>query len=228
MKKLYGLLAVYLFSSAANAAVQFSFGGHLITESTSYHIGDTFSGQFTLNPDTPDLSAYQTPPNVSTPRIELTYLNNASSSIAVNGGVAKQGNDKIEVHFENDLELTQAMINSVGLQGRINPGIYDTADISDTHIADDNSATNFMVLVLFSADSFTATHIENQDYAGILDLDLSPSFAAIRIRNRNSSEPAATGVLDHYSITAVPLPASLWLFGSALAGLVLKRKRGIA
>lgn len=145
MKKLYGLLAVYLFSSAANAAVQFSFGGHLITESTSYHIGDTFSGQFTLNPDTPDLSAYQTPPNVSTPRIELTYLNNASSSIAVNGGVAKQGNDKIEVHFENDLELTQAMINSVGLQGRINPGIYDTADISDTHIADDNSATNFMV-----------------------------------------------------------------------------------
>ena len=221
MKKLYGLLAIYLFSSAANAAVQLSFGGNLITESVSYHIGDTFSGQFTINPYSPDLSAYQTPP-----RIELTYLNNASSSIAVNGGVAKQGNDKIEVHFENDLELTEAMINGIGLQGWINPGIYDTADISDTHIADNNSATNFMVLVLFSADSFTATHIENQDYAGILALDLSPSFAAFRIRN--SSEVAVTGVFDRYAITAVPLPASLWLFGSALAGLVLKRKRGIA
>lgn len=226
MKKLCSVLAIYLFSSAANAAVQFSYSGHLITGSTSYQVGDTFFGQFTINPDAPDLSAYQTPPNVSTPRIELTYLNNASSSIAINGGAVKQGNDKIEVHFENDLVLTQAMINGVGLQGLINPGIYDTADISDTHIAADNTSANFMVLVLFSADSFTATHIENQDYAGILALNLSPSFAAFRIHG--ASELGATGVLDNYSITAVPLPATAWLFGSALAGLAFKRRRVVS
>lgn len=226
MKKLYGLLAIYLFSSAADAAVQLSFGGHLITESASYHIGDTFSGQFTLNPETPDLSAYQTPPNVMTPRIELTYLNNTSSSVAINDGPAKFGNTKIEVHFLNDFTLTEAMINDVGLQGRVNAGTYDVADISDRHIANDGSFTSFTVMALFSADSYTATHIETQDYAGIFALDLSPSFTAIRIRN--SSELAATGVFEHYSITAVPLPASLWLFGSALAGLVLKRKRVIA
>ena len=226
MKMLYSLLAIYLFSSAANAAVQFSFGGHLISESASYDIGDTFSGQFTINPYSPDLSVYQTPPNVSTPRMELTYLNNTSSSVAINGGSAKQGNDKIEVHFENDFVLTEAMINGVGLQGRVNAGTYDMADISDRHIANDGSFTSFTVMALFSADSFTATPIETQDYAGIFALNLSPSFAVLRIRN--ASEVAVTGVFDHYAITAVPLPATVWLFGSALAGLALKRRSVVA
>lgn len=226
MKKLYGLLAIYLFSSAANAAVQFSFGGHLITESASYDIGDTFSGQFTINPYSPDLSAYQTPPNVSTPRMELTYLNNTSSSVAINNGPAKFGNTKIEVHFENDFVLTEAMINGVGLQGRVNAGSYDMADISDRHIANDGSFTSFTVMVLFSADSFTATPIETQDYAGIFALNLLPSFAVLRIRN--SSEVSVTGVFDHYKITSVPLPVTVWLFGSAIAGLALQRRRVVA
>jgi hypothetical protein len=226
MKMLYSLLAIYLFSSAANAAVQFSFGGQLITESASYDIGDTFSGQFTINAYSPDLSVYQTPPNVSTPRMEITYLNNTTSSVAINGGPAKHGNDKIEVHFENDFVLTEAMINGVGLQGRVNAGTYDMADISDRHIANDGSFTSFTVMALFSADSFTATPIETQDYAGIFALNLSPSFAAFRIRN--ASEVAVTGVFDHYAITAVPLPATVWLFGSALAGLALKRRSVVA
>jgi hypothetical protein len=226
MKKLCGLIAIYLFSSTANAAVQFSYSGHLITGSASFQVGDTFSGQFTLNPDTPDLSAYQTPPNVSTPRIELTYLNNASSSLAVNSGAAKQGNHKIEVHFQNDFLLTQAMIDSAGLQGLVSVGTYDFADIGDRHIASDGSFTSFAVAAFFADNSFTAAHIENQDYAGIFALNLSPSF--ILFSMRHSSEAFVMAIVDHYAITAVPLPATVWLFGSALAGLALKRRRAVA
>ncbi len=197
MKKLSSLLTMLLLSTGAHAAQQLSYNGHLISDAGSFHAGDAFSGQFTFNPDSPDLSAYQTPPNVSRPRIELTYLNNYSSSVAINGGQPIIGNYKIEVHFENDLALTQDMINSIGLQGRIAPGTYDTADISDTsHNPSWTSATTFYVMALFAQDTFTATEIQNQNYQSIFGLNLNPVFLAFRVLDR-SSNAVSTGVIEN-------------------------------
>jgi hypothetical protein len=71
------------------------------------------------------------------------------------------------------------MINGVGLQGRVNAGTYDIADISDRHIANDGSFTSFTVMALFSADSFTATPIETQGYAGIFFAEFIAQFCCV-------------------------------------------------
>lgn len=225
MKTLVGLLAIFLTSSVANASVQLSFSGHLLTSSGNFQAGDAFAGQFTINPTAPDISTYQTPPQASRPRLELTYLNNRSSSVALNGGVALIGNDKIEVHFENDFTLTDAMINDAGFQGLVTAGIYDMADISDTAGFPQSPTINFMGLALFPQNTFTAEHIQNQDYLGIFDLDLQPVFLGFRIRENGVGMIAAYGKIENASVNAVPLPGAFWLFGSALAGVRLRLGR---
>ncbi len=222
MKRLAKLLAVLLLSSTANAAQQLSYNGHLLTDSGNFHVGDTFAGQFSFNPDSPDLSAYQTPPNVSSPRIELSYLHKQSSSIAINKEPALLGNYKIEVHFENDFTLTQAMINGIGLNGRVAAGTYDMADISDSSNDPASINTTYTIMALFAQDTFTATDIETQNYQGIFDTDLQPVFYAFQIRSAGN---VSIGSIDHYAIAAVPLPGAVWLFGSAFAGLAWRSRR---
>lgn len=225
MKTLVGLLAIFLTSSVANASVQLSFSGHLLTSSGNFQAGDAFAGQFTINPTTPDISAYQTPPQASRPRLELTYLNNRSSSVALNGGAALIGNDKIEVHFENDFTLTDAMINAIGFQGHVTAGTYDMADISDTSGFPQSPAINFAVLALFPQNAFTAAHVQNQDYLGLFELDLQPLFLGFAISERNAGTTAAYGLIENASVNAVPLPGAFWLFGSALAEVRLRLGR---
>lgn len=157
--------------------------------------------------------------------MELTYLNNRSSSIAINGGPSLIGNDKIEVHFDNDLTLTQAMIDAAGFTGEVTAGIYDSADISDTADFPQSPAINFMVLALFPQNTFTAEHVQNQDYLGIFDLDLQPLFLGFSIRDRSAGSSAAYGLIDHASVNPVPVTAAFWLFGSALAGLAFRPRQ---
>ncbi|MBD9362686.1 hypothetical protein [Methylomonas fluvii] len=225
MKVLFGLLTIFLISPAANAASQLRFNGHLVTNSGNFQAGDTFEGQFTLNPTAPDISAYQTLPQVSRPRLELTYLNNKSSSIAINGGPSLIGNDKIEVHFDNDLNLTQVMIEAAGFTGKIAAGTYDSADISDTAGFPQSPAIGFSILALFPQNTFTAEHVQNQDHMGIFDLDLQPLFLGFGIRERGASASAAYGLIDHASVNPVPVPGAFLLFGSALVGLTLRLRK---
>lgn len=224
MNKLSGILASLLLSTAANATT-LNYGGHLLFDAGNFHAGDSFSGQITLDPLSPDISAYQVPPTVSRPRLELTYLTNQSSSVAINNGPVMVGNDKLEVHFENDWVLTQDMINSFGLQGLILPGVYDVADAGDTsHDPAWTSYTSYSLLAVFAANSFTAADIETQNYLGIMNLDLQPLFLGFAIKD-SSSNAIARGVIESFNITAVPLPGAAWLFGSVVAGLTLLRKR---
>ena len=224
MNKLSGILASLLLSTAANATT-LNYGGHLLFDAGNFHAGDSFSGQISLDALFPDASAYQVPPMVSRPRLELTYLTNQSSSVAINNGPVMTGNDKLEVHFENDLELTQDMINSVGLQGLITPGVYDVADAGDTsHDQAWTTYTSYSLLALFAADSFSAADIETQNYSGIMNLDLQPQFLGFSILD-SSSNAVARGRIETFNIAAVPLPGAVWLFGSVCAGLTLLRKR---
>lgn len=224
MNKLSGILASLLLSTAANATT-LNYGGHLLFDVGNFHAGDSFSGQITLDALFPDASAYQVPPTVSRPRLELTYLTNQSSSVAINNGPVMTGNDKLEVHFENDLELTQNMINSVGLQGLIAPGVYDVADAGDTsHDPASTTYTSYSILALFAANSFSELDIETQNYSGIMNLDLQPLFLGFSIID-SSSSAVARGRIETFNIAAVPLPSAVWLFGSVCAGLTLLRKR---
>ncbi|MDD1621336.1 MAG: hypothetical protein LUQ11_07625 [Methylococcaceae bacterium] len=226
MKKLSGLLAMFLMSAGTNAAQQLSYSGHLLHHAAdgSSIVGGAFYGQFTFNPESPDLGAYQTSPY---PRIELTYSSNQSSSWTVEGGQPVIGNSKIELHFVDNFAIDQALIDQVGLHGAVQPGIYDAADISSAAWASIDSVSYYL-LALFAADTFTGADIQNQNYRGILAQDLNPLFVGFRVQDTLGGQPdfVGAGVIENYSVAAVPLPGAAWLFGSALAGLALRlRKR---
>jgi hypothetical protein len=224
MNRLSCALAIFFISTGAHAAQQLSYNGHFISGSGSISAGDTFSGQYNFNPELPDLSAYQASPYS---RIEMTYLNDQSSSTEVNGGQSIIGNNKIELHLVDNQLLSQSMIDQIGLTGAVQSGVYDTADLSDAHWSGvDNTSYYFMAL--FAANTFSSTDIQNQNYQGILGQDLHPLYTVYRILQQTNGviDFSGAGIVDQASISAVPLPGAAWLFGSVLASLVIPlRKR---
>lgn len=230
MRKLSGLLAMFLMSAGAHAAQQLSYSGQLISGTGSFQAGYAFSGQFTFNPLSPDQIGFsqETPPYTG---LVLRYLNNLPASVAINGGQPVVGDGNVVLGFDDDVNVTQAMIDNVGLNGGVQPGLFDMANLFDINLRPSDTGVdgvNFGVYAAFAADTFTPQDIQNQNYQRIIDLDLQPLLVFFRIENlvKGVAVDRGIGLIDQYNVAAVPLPGAVWLFGSAFAGLALRlRKR---
>lgn len=231
MKKLSGLLAMFLMSAGANAAQQLSYSGQLTSGTGSFQAGNAFSGQFTFNPLSPDQISFsqQTPPYTG---LVLRYLNNLPASVAINGGQPVVGDGKVTLGFDDDENVTQAVIDDSNLSGVVTPGIYDMVNLFDANLQFNGTEFDgmiFGVFAAFAADTFTIEDIQNQNYQRILNLDLQPLAVFFRFENLVNGVAADRGIglINQYSITTVPLPGAAWLFGSALAGLAFRSRKSV-
>jgi len=224
MNKLICAVAILLTSTGASATEQLSYDGHLIFGTGNFQAGEAFSGQFTFNPSSPDWVGYSqnTPPYTG---LVLDYRNNTSSSVVINGSQPLIGNARFALGFDTNVNVTQPMIDYVGLNGKINPGIYDDANLFSIQYQDINKplgdVTIFGIYAAFAVSTFSATDIQNKNYQNIFNQNLQPLALWFRIDNLNGGVTQSTGIgsINQYNVAAIPVPAAVWLFASGLIGL---------
>ncbi len=235
MNKITCLFTLILFSASANAAQKLSFTGHLVHATGDLGVGDSFSGQFTFNPETPDTQGYL--PNIpgldsATRQYFQTYAQNQSSSISFNDGQPIAGTQEIGWSLVDNQQITLsspavgAILSSANpLTNYVRPGTYDVMFLKSSYpspqpspnpFGDFNPGTIFGITAFFAPNTFTLDGINSPGYQNIFANQ--PIFLGFEVYGLASN---ALGVFDS-TVTSVPLPGAGWLFGSALAGLALR------
>ena len=109
-------------------------------------------------------------------------------------------------------------------------GLWSSAgDASNTSITVDFSALNSFIDTDPSAFLQNAADLNGSDFTGAASP--FPSFARYSTSDASGNNPlAVTAYLDGVSVTPVPLPGALWLFGSGAAALfgAARRKAQVA
>ncbi len=85
------------------------------------------------------------------------------------------------------------------------------------------SATSFNLLTLLDANTFSIGSLQNPSYQTLFDFN-SGLFSGFSVFKNNFSDTGVMtkvfsgfGVVDSFQVTAVPVPAAFWLFGSAIS-----------
>ena len=180
--------------------------------STTYSgltIGDSFSGSFTYGDSSADASSIVTNPPISA---DYSFTGAPYGGTITGGSITTIGTDSGVGIGDNDgMGDDTFYINN--LYGTSIP--YET--ISDTWGTYSSNGTQAFGLDLYSFDTSIFSGLGFQ----ILPLTLGNSDIAlfyIEEIDTSGTTYLATGILT--SITAVPVPAAVWLFGSGLIGLI--------
>ncbi|MCQ8117466.1 hypothetical protein [Methylomonas rosea] len=228
MKILSALLATFLYSANAIAALEFTFSGDFVNFTSG-----NFSGQLTFDVLSPDY-------NDSAPGdLRLIYSHATSSSVLVNSQPFAVDNHDITLYlFDNASALTEEELASRGLTGVIEPKGYDTVTVS---MASSNnqyyenglvSGAEFSLTAFFRQDTFDATDLETHNYQDLLGLP-EPQYLVFEINRKlgDATDFRGVGVVTakdfrfNPSPEPVPLPGAVWLFGSVIAGLGLRMRK---
>lgn len=223
MKLLSALLATFLYSTSAHAALEFTFSGDFVNFSTG-----NFSGQLTVE--------VLPPQNGS----DFLYSLRAPSSLLVNNQPfdINIDEDKFLINIIDNLTISEAEISNRGFTNEhIKPGTYDflAAHLESVGTLYEDgllkSGAEFSVLAFFDPNVLDASDLENPNYQGLFGLP-APIYSVFEIRKLSNSEDVrgagvitASDIVDTHVFTPVPLPGAVWLFGSVIAGLGLRMRK---
>ena len=212
------LVASVLTMSANINAATINFTGTLgfieiDTGSTTYSglaIGDSFSGSFTYGDSSADASSIVTNPPISA---DYSFTGAPYGGAITGGSITTIGTDSGVGIGDNDgMGDDTFIINN--LYGSSIP--YET--ISDTWGTYSSNGTQAFGIDLYSLDTSIFSGLNFQ----VLPLTLSNSDFALfyieEVDTFGNTTYLATGKLT--AISAVPVPAAAWLFGSGLIGLI--------
>lgn len=239
------LLLGFAFSNSANAAaLQFDISTTVSDVEGSYIggvvVGDTITGTFVVDDDTANGGPGSDPGPGTNPGHEYTSFwefNGAPYGVSLTE--VQQGGS-----FSSD---TQAIVVNDGLAitaddtgGMIPDGTYDWIEILGATTSDycppaTDCVANPNEILVADGEEWTLAIFASDDTwftGGDIPQNLPVSYTAFLIGFEFDEFGIETGVViapvDTLTITAVPVPAAFWLFGSALAGLGWMRRKPAA
>ncbi|MDP3330930.1 MAG: hypothetical protein Q8Q40_11430 [Methylococcaceae bacterium] len=93
------------------------------------------------------------------------------------------------------------------------------------------SATGISVFAMVDADTFSVDSLETATYQNLFG-SASPRFLGFNVFKDTFSDDGSItnvfrgfGVIDSYQVTAVPVPATFWLFASAMSALIFRLRK---
>ena len=199
---------------------------------TSISVGDLFSGHFTYGDSVSDVTS----PPILDPNEALYSFVGSPYNASVSDGVNTETNTQLRMDIENNVTMDAGFASILtGLHGGTftEGSLFDNWNInawSDTAIIDPPNVVGdddpdfytgggwFFSIDVLSVDSSLYSGVDYQKFPPPLG---GSNYGRFRIVLRDTDGTLAfdaSGSLD--SLTAVPLPSAVWLFGSGLLGLV--------
>ena len=245
MHKILKLLPFFFLAHQAQAAseLQISFSGEYnpATENTTSLNNKAFNGQFNfdyLNGDHGSRGA--TGSGRDNGRVELEYEDDASASISFDG--ATYNVNQVELSFFDNYTVLEDLsdIAEHGWTDLFATSTYDVFFL-DGYLSTNQEAHHdlidgieFSIVHLFDKDQFSWNDINT--LAATPDLntllynpltDSAPIFRGFEFNQVSNGMILlhGAGELSNITVSAVPIPAAFWLFGSGLIGLVARKKR---
>ena len=186
-------------------------------------VGDTYSGNFSFDTDQavsdPSTLPPGSPPNVANYDFGVTH-----PSLTINGIRSVNLSPKIGLSIADNGDATTAILDTFFVAGLRELGfdpLPTSADFATwfTDVTDFDSSTGTgseIILMTFdpSGSAFSGTGIPNPL------TPLSNSFFIYLESVNGATQAAGLGLPGGLSVTPVPVPAAVWLFGSGLLGLV--------
>ena len=168
-------------------------------------IGESFSGNLTYGDSSLDASAIDIVFPISA---DYSFTGSPYGGFITNGSISTTGIDSVVGIGDNDGMGDDAEI----INNLYGPGSTTPSTIADTWNVDSSNGAKGFGLTLYSLDTLLFTNLDFQALSPTLgDAD----FAIFYIGDADNY--LATGILT--SVTAVPVPAAVWLFGSGILGL---------
>jgi hypothetical protein len=235
------LLGLISIGSANAAPLQFNISTTVTDVQGSYIggvvIGDTITGTFVVDDDMANASPGSDPGPGANPGHEYTsFWEFNGSPYGVNLLDVDQGGS-----FSSS---AQAIVVNDGLAitaddtgGMIPDGTYDWIEILGATTSDycppaTDCVANPNEILSADGDEWTLAIFASDDLwftGGDIPQNLPGSYTAFLIGFEYDTEGNEIGIVvapaDTFAITAVPIPAAVWLFGSALAGLGWMRRK---
>lgn len=203
---------------AAIITIEYSGTVNSIVDTASYSsvsIGEQVNGSLIF--DTRDLFSIEG--NAAKKDYIYTGSGTYGSLITVNNGV--MGSNSTYVGIENDL-----VDNFNSVYDLYYTGGFSSDLVWDQVLDRPISGTQFALMFVFNSGAFNNTEL---DFETLLNTP-NPIYTEIRISGYNLAGQLyeAKASLDNmtYSISSVPVPSAVWLFGSGIFGLlgIAKRK----
>lgn len=208
---------VAILDAAGNTGGSFSSGAGV-------NIGDTYSGNFSF--DTDQAVPYVSPPGPS-PGADYDFgYGMVRPSLTVNGTRTVDLTPKIGLTIVDNADTTIGpFVTETYMQGGMRLAGIDplptSADLlflyTDVTGFDANTATGSEIILVTldpNGSAFSGTNIPNPL------LPLSNSFFIYLESVNGATQAAGIGLPGSLTVTPVPVPAAVWLFGSGLLGLV--------
>jgi len=248
MHKILKLLPLFFLAHQAQAAseIQIDFSGQFnpATANTTSLDNQAFNGQFNFDFLAGEYgSRGPTGSGRDNGRVELEYEDDASASVSFNG--ATYNVDQVELSFFDNFNGLgdQDDIDEHGWTGLFGTGTYDVFFLdgnletnTEAHF-DLTDGLEFSIVYLFDKDQFSFSEIDtfaqNPDLNNMLYnplMDPAPIFRGFEFNQVSNGVTVlhGAGELSNITVSAVPIPAAFWLFGSALFGFVAARKRSLS
>ncbi|AMK76689.1 MULTISPECIES: hypothetical protein [Methylomonas] len=235
MKLLSALLATFLYSASAHAALEFTFSGDFVNFTSG-----NFSGQLTFDALSPSSSNFFPASGGESASLRLGYSLSAPLSILVNSQALTIDNDHVVLNIlDNATSITDDLIASHGFTGHVTAGIYDMLTLSmesSINQYDDTgslvSGAEFSVTAFFDQSLLGGADLNPPKLQGLFGLP-DPKYFVFEI-NRKLGDGAdyvgagiikASDIVEIPVVKPVPLPGAVWLFGSVIAGLGLRMRK---
>ena len=191
------LILLITLTTTTNAAT-FNYSGYITEGSSLFDLGETFSGSYTFNEVATTRSA--PPVSVFEGSILDIYFKSANYEISgVNGNIIYDIED--EAYYEaNSLNLT----SSINIEG------YSLQRLSLSWEPSD---------FIYPAETPPLDTLFDIDNQGFLAIDFKIGSGYTTIGGKVTSVSQAT------SVSQVPIPAAVWLFGSAFMAILCRGKK---
>jgi hypothetical protein len=215
LNKLFFAFLVLAFSGSSNASVT-TFGS-----SVKFTYDDSLAGLFSVSGDS----------------LTFTPSNFSATSLGLNGGTFSDSNFAVQIDSLYGHVLESVALNEAGkysLRG-VGAEVLAIGSLSAVDLTGSNSFSNSGDISL--DESGTASPSLNNAWTGNASLDLykstsvSVSIANLLIAFTTSPKELAS-INESFirlnaatSITAVPLPLAVWMFGGGLLGMLSMSKR---
>jgi hypothetical protein len=235
MKILSALLATFLYSANATAALEFTFSGDFVNFTSG-----NFSGQLTFDALSPSSSDFFPASGSESASLRLGYSLSAPLSILANGQALAIDNDHAVLNIVDNSTISEDQITGQGFTvTQVVPGTYDILTLhmeSASNQYDDSGllefGTEFSVTAFFDQILLGEADLNPPKLQGLFGLP-DPKYLVFEV-NRKLGDSAdfrgagvitASDIVDTHVFTPVPLPSAVWLFGSVIAGLGLRMRK---
>lgn len=225
MRYVLGSAALLLAGQANAAVVTWSYSGTITVADAAYTdlytVGDTFSGYFSYETTTP-ASFIVSPPEASSG--ELAQYQDAAISgyISIGDFSLSYGNLRNEIYVsdnftDNNAPVGDFLLSSAGFD-EVNGAATSYLSVGFGDITDSVFASSALPGDTVNSDLFDKMSILISHTTGGCDLNNVCDIAV--------SIPVE-GVINSVSVSTVPVPAAIWLFGSGLLGLASVCRRRV-